>query len=361
MPGDKKKRSGSHYVDEWLDDQSTEGGTRHSSRSLTSKKARAKKNALQARSALLDPTEGNASVTEVFPKLCRVLVDGTGTELLCPYRRASVYQSSDEHRERSPVVVGDRVKVTVMGSRDGVVEGLCTRGNVLMRPAPGRGGHESKMIHAIVANIELLVIVSSVEKPAFNLGIVDRYLIAAQVAGIPAALIVNKIDLNAGGDFLTHAPPWSVYRSLGISVFEVSAKQNVGLDALAAHLHGRRVAFCGHSGVGKTSLLRVLLGRNVGQVAKVSEGNKKGTHTTKGAVLFQGPGGAHWVDTPGVREFGLVGISHEHAAQYFPEFRDLPCTRAGCDHITRADCQATGLARYESFKRIFLSLRDGEA
>lgn len=335
-PKYRSKKGGG--IEGWLDDEASGGRRGGPNRKITSKHAN-----------LLDPSEGNATVIEVLPASCMVRLDGGNAEVLCNYRRAGVFKKNEDGpRERTPVAIGDRVKVSVLGSRDGVVEGVCTRINKLIRPAPGR---EGDLIHVIAANVDLMTIVVSIREPDFSAGLLDRFLVAAGVGRIQPVICVNKMDLMDSNN-----QPWKMYQDLGIECFLVSAKQHQGVDALAQRLMGKKVVFCGHSGVGKTSLLRELLGQEVGKVEMISNATKKGRHTTTSAVLMNGPEGSGWIDTPGVRAFGLTGVEPETLAEYFPEFRDLECSTFGCLHYDEEECRARDLFRYSSYRRIFESL-----
>ena len=312
------------------------------------------------------PSESaNAVVSAVFPKLSRVRMDEDGAELLCSYRRATVIRQSDEDpRERSPVAVGDRVLAERISPQDGIIVGVCLRRNHLSRPAPGRerkpeagpAVKERRIQHVIAANIDDLVIVTSAKEPVFTPGLVDRYLVAAAVAGIMPVLVLNKIDLID-----PDAPrPSRLYQDLGYEVFEVSSKKQIGVDALDQRLLGRSAVFCGQSGVGKTSLLRTLVRSEIGKIGEVSAATGKGKHTTTAAVLLAGFEGSQWIDTPGVREFGLAEADPEKLAGFFPEFSNLDCKAPGCLHLNEDGCQAKEFPRYSSYRRILESLLSGE-
>lgn len=332
--------------EEWLDDH----------RSL---KGRRPRRSIAPRSKALAPEEANATVCEVFPKQCRVIIDAEGggpllssQEQLCAYRKASLLGSEgpDQSRERSPVAVGDRVRVDLQNK---VITGVCARTNLLARPAPDREG----LIHVLVANLEALVIVAAARNPDFSPGLVDRFLVAAAAQGIPTLLCINKIDLL--GD---EPGNWRSYRAAGIEIHELSAKRAMGIENLRQRLLGKRVAFCGHSGVGKTSLLRALLGSEIGKIGDVSEVTGKGKHTTSSAILLSESkelGG--WVDTPGVREFGLFGIEAEDLLDYYPDLQALGCAQEGCRHVGEESCAAGDQPRYASYRRIYDSLVAGEA
>ncbi len=335
--------------DEWLDDEDT------------SQASRGKPRAKKPKGQELAPELANATVVEVYPNQCRVRLDPPlEGQILCSYRRTFVAGAgADGYRERSPVAVGDRVQASRSSPDSGVVEGICARRNFLARPAPGRDS--GNVIHVLAANVDLLVILAALHEPEFSPGLVDRFLIAASAAGIPALLCVSKIDLRRKEPLKEEEVPWRIYSDIGIEVMLESAKTGEGLDRLRERLASLCVVFCGHSGVGKTSLLRRLAETEVGKVGVVSDVTGKGRHTTTGAVMVPGPRGSRWIDTPGVKEFGLLGITPERLADYFPEMRSLACrTEHGCLHEREADCQARPLARHSSYLRILASLREAQ-
>jgi len=237
-----------------------------------------------------------------------------------------------------------------------VVEGVAQRTNQLLRPAPGRERDEHseiQAVHVVAANMDVLVVVASCLKPEFSPGLVDRFLVAAQLAGLQAILCITKMDLNPESE------PWSLYESLGVETRKVSTRNQLGIEALKQELQGRRVVFCGHSGVGKTSLLRALTGREIGKIGEVSEATGKGRHTTTSAVLISEPGESFWIDTPGMRSFGLALVESEELSRYFPELEAASCNPTPCSHGPKEEspgCAARGLPRYESFVRIRQSL-----
>lgn len=333
-----KFRGGS---DDWLDDEAEKGSAARSKMKKPS----------HARATALPAEEANATVAEVFPKQCRVRLDGDEREFLCAYRRAGVLRN-EEIRERTFVTVGDRVRVAVLNPQSGVVEGVCERRNRLFRPAPGKEG--KTVHHVIAANLDVVAIVASARNPDFSAGLVDRYLIATQAAKIEPLICVTKMDLAAA------ERPWKIYQDLGFQVVEVCAKQGIGTEALKARLNGKTVLFCGQSGVGKTSLLRILLDREIGRVREISEATGRGQHTTTSTVLIGGPDGSRWIDSPGVREFGLAEVAAEDLQKFYPEFAGVQCAAAACDHAGEEGCGAEGFPRHAVYRRIFESLKAGE-
>ncbi len=284
-------------------------------------------------------------VTEIYPRMCRVVKEieenlQYSTETyLCTYRRAQLIARDADSRERSPVAPGDRVQFIQMGSKDGVVEKLLPRRNLLQRKAPGKS---SEVLHTIATNIDQLAIVASAMDPDFSPGLVDRFLAAATAEKIKPVIIVTKLDLDPV------ERPWDFYRSIGIDVIEVSAtKPTESLVELWDHLRNKCTVFCGHSGVGKTTLLNRLSGRE-DRVGTVNAVTKKGKHTTTVSKMIFAKDGARWIDTPGIREFALSFIDAEQLIQCFPELELV-------DLETRKT-----MPRYESFVRIKASILEDQ-
>lgn len=278
-------------------------------------------------------------ISEVFPKMANVILDGEESKkLLCSYRRGQIVDRDAEWRERSPVAPGDRVKVHVYGSKDGVIEEVFPRVNFISRKAPGR---EGKIMHTIAANVDFVVITSSLHQPDFSPGLIDRFLIATTAARITPLIVINKMDLRSGEE-----RPWKLYEDLGYRCFPVSTHTREGLTPLRNTLDSKTSVFCGHSGVGKTSLLSLLFGEDVGRVGEVSGFTGKGKHTTTVSKLIPAGGNTRFIDTPGIKEFGLIGVPPKDLIQYFPELYELQIKREPYEH----------LPRFESYLRIKAAL-----
>jgi ribosome biogenesis GTPase len=226
---------------------------------------------------------------------------------------------------KSGIVVGD--EVGVVGER--AVQ--LPRRSALLRRSPGGG------VHVVAANLDVVGIVTAVDPPA-RAGLVDRAAVAAWSSGIEPFLVVNKVDLD-GADEIVDA---ALERVAGeMPVFAVSASSGDGLAAVAAHLAARgRGALIGPSGVGKSSLLNRLMPGLDLLVRTLSEANGVGRHTTSVSTLHRLPGGGELVDTPGVREFGLVDVARADLARYFPGFSvvEEACRFRDCLHRDEPDC-----------------------
>lgn len=245
----------------------------------------------------------------------------------------------------NPVVIGDVVTVD-SGEEDGtgqIVE-IAPRQNKLSRRAAGR---RVGVEHVIMANIDTAWIVQSVQKPKFNGGLVDRFLVMASVYDIPAGIIINKSDLidERSADAMAF---WSgLYEGLGYPVVFTSATTHDGTGVLKSELAAGMHVLVGASGVGKSSLVNVLIPGAGQRTSHVSERTRKGRHTTTFAELIRIPGGGWLADTPGLREFGLVGLSPQELGHHFPEIaRTLPeCRFPNCTHDHEPGCRVKELVQ----------------
>lgn len=262
-----------------------------------------------------------------------------------------------------PLVTGDRVVWRSGNQGHGVIVAQLPRHSELCRPDM-RG-----LLKPVAANVDLIVIVfAPLPHPHANL--IDRYLVAAEHAGIRPLLLLNKADLldeeNSGhvDNLLT------TYRQLGYELLEVSAHGGGGMEQLQQRLDGHVSVFVGQSGVGKSSLVNSLLPGVDTRVGDLSEVTGKGTHTTTTARLFHFPGGGELIDSPGIREFGLVHVSRDDVEAGFIEFRDLlgTCRFRDCKHDREPGCALLKALedgriqpqRMASYRHILASLPESE-
>jgi ribosome biogenesis GTPase / thiamine phosphate phosphatase len=254
------------------------------------------------------------------------------------------------------LAVGDDVMVA-SDRRGGhwAIEEILPRRSVLARRTPG-GGYGERVV---AANVDQVVVVFAAAQPEPHIRMIDRFLIIAEANELAAVVVINKLDLVS--EAATRAR-LADYARADYTVLFTSTRSRAGLDALHAALAGRTSAVTGPSGVGKSSLLNALYPGLDLRVGAVSEAVQKGRHTTVGAWLHPLPDGGYVVDTPGLREVGMWGLSPESLDRCFPEFRPYlgSCRFADCTHRTEPGCAVRSAVeagvvspiRYESFLRL---------
>ena len=267
----------------------------------------------------------------------------------------------------SPVAVGDRVTMQRNADGTGVITHIHDRSNQLGRRAAGRRvGRE----HILAANIDRVWVVQSVRLPRPNAGFVDRVLATAEAGEIPAGVVFNKVDLARKEHAATLATLRDEYARIGYPVLTVSARTGEGIANLKTQLDGKTSVFAGPSGVGKSSLINALEpGLNV-RTAQVSEKTRRGRHTTACAALFALGSGGYIVDTPGIREFGVLHIESWELSHYFIEFKPHieACRFPTCTHDHEPACgvrqgvEEGGISeqRYQSYLNILDAIRLGD-
>ncbi len=295
-------------------------------------------------------------VERVDATISRVRV---GEELLdCTVRRKLVKFAAGT----KTVAVGDRVRLDQTQRGEHVIAEVLPRRSKLSRPG-FRGAAE----RVIVANVDELVVVTAAAQPAYRTGLIDRYLVIAERLGFPGVLCVNKIDL-VDRDAIRRA--LGFYDRLGYKVLFVSALDGTGLDELRELLTGKSSVLCGHSGVGKSSLInRMIPGVDL-TTRQVSDATGKGRHATSAVTMLALPGGGYIVDTPGIREFGLWGVMRDELPQRFPEFVRLEgqCRFRSCAHLAEPGCAVKAAieageiadSRYRSYERLYDELPASE-
>ena len=253
------------------------------------------------------------------------------------------------NKQTNPVAVGDRVLFELQDDGTGIIHEVQDRRNYIVR----RATKLSKQTHVIAANIDLLCIVATLGLPRTSTGFIDRLLVTAEAYHIPAAILFNKCDLFSATDNSDLRPPTSdlvnMYRSVGYPVLEISALTGQGLDEVRNLIAGKTVLFSGHSGVGKSALLNALCPGLALRVGELSDWSLKGKHTTTFAEIHPvslSPFTSHLspltylIDTPGIKEFGMVDFSAQELSHFFPEMRAVlhDCRFANCTHRHEPGC-----------------------
>jgi len=265
--------------------------------------------------------------------------------------------------DRGVLAVGDRVVVAPRPAGELAVTRRLARSSRLSRPDPFHPHRE----RVLVANLDLGIVVASLRQPPLSTGLVDRFLVALAHGRIAAAIVVNKTDLAAAESGVLEAAETQLapYRELDVPLVLCSAREGSGIATLRSLIAGATVAFLGHSGVGKSSLLNALVGGSAAVVGEVSERRGRGRHTTTRARIYRLPDGTRIVDTPGVREFGLWKLTPSELSAYFDEFAPfaVDCRFADCSHVHEPGCAVRAAAeqgavtaeRFATYLRILAS------
>lgn len=250
------------------------------------------------------------------------------------------------------LVVGDRIRAE-MRADDGVIVEVAARENSLCRAAPHSGRPQ-----LLAANVDQALLVFAASRPEPKRGLLDRFLAACHSAQIRAVITINKID--HGMDDIDQWLP--IYENLGYEVLRVSARTGWGLGRIKRGLVGKTTLFCGPSGAGKSSLLNSVYPGFRLKVGSISDATGKGRHTTTRAELMPLPYGGFVVDTPGLKEFGVLDASPVDLAAAFPEVAAeiSGCRFSDCSHIHEPDCAVRAAVedgtidagRFESYLKI---------
>jgi ribosome biogenesis GTPase / thiamine phosphate phosphatase len=257
-------------------------------------------------------------------------------------------------KETNPVSVGDRVLIDLENDY-GTITDILPRDNHILRQSVKKTGHS----HVLAANVDQVLLVVTLAFPRTSLGFIDRFLVAAESFRIPQVIVFNKKDLLDDESMNDVLELMRLYQSINVTCFSVSAKKN-DLDEIRRALQGKITLVAGHSGVGKSTLLNNISPSITQTIGEVSDFTSKGTHTTTFAEMFALDDSSYVIDTPGVKELGLVDMNAQEISDYFPEMRDLrlDCKfGARCIHLNEPGCairsavdkKEIGLSRYESY------------
>ena len=244
----------------------------------------------------------------------------------------------DEITSTNPVAVGDEVEIVPEqdADRTAMITEILPRRNYITRQAPSHRMHH----HIVAANLDQSIMFATLKEPRTSQGFIDRFLVTCEAYHVPAIIIFNKLDIYRKKEMDKLEMLTEVYTKIGYRVIGISVLENTGLEELKDLLKDKTTLMCGHSGVGKSSFINHLFPAFDLKTQDVSGWSGKGMHTTTFAEMFDLPGGGRVIDTPGMREFGIVEISRQELSHYFPEMRALlgDCQFNNCLHINEPGC-----------------------
>lgn len=244
----------------------------------------------------------------------------------------------DEITSTNPLAVGDVVDIEMENETEGsvTITKIHDRVNYINRQSP-KTKHQH---HIIAANLDQSLMVATLRDPKTSQGFIDRFLVASEMYHVPPLIVFNKADIYKKKEQEKFEEWKQMYEQVGYRIVLTSVKENTGIDEVKELLKNKITLISGHSGVGKSSLLNELIPDLNIKTQDVSDWSGKGMHTTTFAEMFDIPGGGKIIDTPGMREFGLVDISKQELSHYFPEMRDRlnGCQFNNCLHINEPGC-----------------------
>lgn len=240
-------------------------------------------------------------------------------------------------KSTNPLAVGDKVNYVLKPGEDvGLINSIEPRNNYIIRKAT----RLSKQSHIIAANIDRAIVMVTLSSPRTSTGFIDRFLVTAEAYHIPASIIFNKLDLLTASEKTRLKNLTELYTGLGYDCLHTSALKGEGINNVKGLLKDKVSLISGHSGVGKTALINSIEPGLMRRTGIISDYHQKGKHTTTFAEMLPLSFGGFIIDTPGIKEFGLVDFEKEEIAERFPEMRGLmhECQFNNCTHVHEPGC-----------------------
>jgi ribosome biogenesis GTPase len=238
------------------------------------------------------------------------------------------------------------------------------RKNYIARVSP----HNKNQHHIVASNLDQSFLFATIKDPKTSQGFIDRFLVSSEAFHVPAIIVFNKADVYKTKELARFNELKDIYEGVGYKVILASVVNGEGIEEVKEMLVNKTTLLSGHSGVGKSSLINAIFPQLSLKTKEVSEWSGKGMHTTTFAEMFDLPLGGKVIDTPGVREFGLVDIEKKELSHYFPEMRVRlnDCQFNNCMHINEPGCAIKtalndgqiAVDRYVSYMTILDTMED---
>lgn len=244
----------------------------------------------------------------------------------------------DNITSTNPIAVGDVVLADMENELESTltITDIAPRKNYITRSSP----HNKNQHHIIASNLDQSLLFATLKDPKTSLGFIDRFLITSEAYHVPSIIVFNKSDLYKEKELVRFEEIMEIYEAIGYKVQLMSIDKNEGVEEIKILLKDKTTLLSGHSGVGKSSFINIVFPELSLRTQDVSGWSGKGLHTTTFAEMFNLSGGGRIIDTPGIRELGLVDISKQELSHYFPEMRSLinDCQFNNCMHINEPGC-----------------------
>jgi len=238
----------------------------------------------------------------------------------------------------NPIAVGDIVDFETENEAESgaTITKIHDRKNYINRQSP----RVKYQHHIVAANVDQSIMVATITEPRTSQGFIDRFLVACEMFHVPAIIIFNKHDVYRRKELGQLEKLKTMYEKVGYTVLSISIKENTGMEEVTTILQNKISLVSGHSGVGKSSFInKIIEGKNI-RTMQLSGWSGKGQHTTTFAEMHDLPFGGAVIDTPGMKEFGIVDIEKAELSGYFPEMKKRlnDCQFNNCLHINEPEC-----------------------
>ncbi|MDR2146688.1 MAG: ribosome small subunit-dependent GTPase A [Tannerella sp.] len=269
-------------------------------------------------------------------------------------------------KSTSPVVIGDRVEIEENAEGTAFITAIDDRRNYMIR----RASNLSKQSHILAANLDLAMLIATVNYPLTTTVFIDRFLATARAYRIPVHIVFNKTDRYDDDELEYLEALITLYESIGYACSKVCAATGQGIEGLKEILKDKITLFSGHSGVGKSTIINCLLPDVNLKTGKISEYHKKGMHTTTFSEMIPLPFGGYIIDTPGIKGFGTIEMQGAEVSHYFPEIfkYSADCRFKNCTHTNEPGCAVRKAveehyiseSRYKSYLNILEDREEGK-
>ncbi len=274
------------------------------------------------------------------------------------------FKIDKEITSTNPIAVGDIVTLNIEDEKENVatIIGIAPRKNYLVRVSV----HNRNMCQIIASNIDQALIIATIKSPRTSLGFIDRFVVMAELHGVTPVIVFNKIDLLNKAEKEILKDYTSMYNNIGYKVIHTSTLKPKTIQNLIKELNNKCTLFTGHSGVGKSTVVNLLIPELDLATSEVSEWSQKGLHTTTFAEMHNLNTTAAIIDTPGIRELGIININKQELSGYFKEINVAAknCKYNNCMHLSETQCavqqavkdNAVDARRFESYVSILATM-----
>lgn len=284
----------------------------------------------------------------------------------CNGRIKGKFKIDKEITSTNPIAVGDVVNAEPESDNENsvMITAIEKRKNYLVRVSP----HNKNQKHIVASNLDQSILIATIKDPRTSTGFIDRFLVSCEVYHLKAIVVFNKSDMLDADDMAYYQYLKEIYTGIGYEIYLVSAEKDEGIATLRELMHNKTSLLTGHSGVGKSTLINTIIPDKFLTTQAVSDWSGKGMHTTTFAQMYDLPDGGQLIDTPGIRELGIVDVSRAELCGYFPEIKKelVNCKYNNCLHFNEPGCAVKEAVshgiiseeRYVNYAKIFETIEE---